>query len=120
MSVELDLVQRYLGIPFKENGEDLKGVDCRGLLRLAYVEFGEGRKFVEDESLWEKVGSPRFFDVVLYKDKKGTACHVGLYLRENMMIHCKVKVGVVVTRVSKIDRDKVFDGFYRLKTNDKS
>jgi lipoprotein Spr len=120
MSVEQDIIQRYLGIPFKDGGEDLKGIDCRGLLRLAYAEFGEGKQFVEDETLWEKVENPRFFDAVLYKDRKGTASHIGLYLRENKMIHCKVKTGVVVTDIKKIGNDMVFDGFYRLRTHDKS
>lgn len=115
MSDELDLVQRYLGVPFKKDGEDLNGLDCRGLLKLAYREFGKGKEFIEDLKLWEKVQTPSFFDVVLFCDKKGVASHVGIYLHENNMLHCRDRVGVVVSRIKRLGDNNVLDGFYRLK-----
>ena len=132
MSLELDIVDRYLGVAYKHHGRDLAGLDCWGLIKMIYKDLGydlldietydkewvsKGANFfVENYHLqWERVVHPELFNVVMFKNKDGVACHAGLYLKEGIMIHASDRAGVVLIRINTVGNGKQFDGFYKFK-----
>jgi cell wall-associated NlpC family hydrolase len=131
MSLELDMVQKYLGIPYAHHGRDMKGLDCWGLILLVYKDLGHqlidiekydkdwankgDNFFVENyHGQWEKVSAPRLFDIALFCNNKGIACHAGLYIREGSIMHSLEKVGVALTKYSRVNTNRHLDGFYRM------
>lgn len=104
------IVDKYVGIPFKDHGDSFKGCDCYGLVKLLYrEEFGLSlpevgdlytsayKRHEVDKTLsahidydWcKKVqkGEPlNPFDMMVFRIA-GTDHHVGLYIREGYMLH---------------------------------
>ena len=132
MITEKEIIKRYLGIPYKHRGRTLDGLDCWGLIKSIYKDFGydlwdieedydenwawEGRDhFIENyHKQWDKVEKPELFDVVLFKNSKDIANHGGVVLSNDKFIHC-CKAGTVINRLSDSHWQKRLQGFYRLK-----
>lgn len=94
-------VSRFMNIPYKKNGRDLRGCDCYGLVYMVYkYAFSIDLPtyyYVEDESEilrcfnneiknWEKVEVPERGDVIYFLIA-GQPLHVGVYIGGNEFIH---------------------------------
>ncbi|MBM3210609.1 NlpC/P60 family protein [Candidatus Poribacteria bacterium] len=131
--MEISMIMKYVGIPYKHQGRDMNGLDCWGLIKLVYKEnlgieiwdinadysedwCWEGKDyFIENyQKQWERVKNPSIFDVVLINNGRGTSNHAGVMLGNNMFIHC-VKAGVVISKITdKMWKDKI-TGIFRFK-----
>ena len=104
------IVDKYVGIPFKDPGDSFKGCDCYGLVKLLYrEEFGLSlpevgdlytsayKRHEVDKTLsahidydWckkvQKDEPLKPFDMLVFRIA-GTDHHVGLYIREGYMLH---------------------------------
>lgn len=105
------IVEKYVGIPFKDHGNTMEGCDCYGLVYLIYQnEFNLYLPYVGDlyksaynrkevDSLltanidyheWcvdvTSTGIYRPFDMLVFRIG-GTDHHVGLYIRPDFMLH---------------------------------
>lgn len=97
---------KYLLVPFEHQGRTYNGADCFGLLRLFYRdELGIDLKdFAEDYplhwweratyflSLYEEYGfeptdTPKYGDVVAFKNNLHTLGHCGVVLEDGMFLH---------------------------------
>lgn len=125
--------QRYVGLPFRAHGRDRSGVDCWGLVRLAYGEtwgielpsLAEGYQDIRDRGgiracvdgetpQWQPVsGRGRAGDVALLR-LRGVPLHVGLLLDGRRFLHADHGAGSVV--LERLDgavwRDRLL-GLYR-------
>jgi len=131
MITECELIEKYLGVPYKHKGRDIEeGLDCWGFLKLCFRDMGfelidpgidypegwakrGGNFFIENYHLqWESVNSPNPFDVVLFKNANNVANHAGIILSRARFIHCALKTGVAVCRLNDW-KNRIY-GFYRL------
>lgn len=130
MITEQEIVNKYLGIPYKYKGRDLTGMDCWGLFISIYKDLGievdnfgidydedwsvKGNNYLADNywRQWEEIDLPKQFDAVLLKSEEGLGNHVGVVLSKGKFIHC-CKAGTVVSSL-KAFRNKIY-GFYRFK-----
>lgn len=109
-------LRRYLGLPFRDRGRDRKGVDCWGLVQLAFLEqlgialpsyLEETRSGVlaiarimrseSRTSAWDRIdaSAERAFDVVLMngivEDERGRIArapvHVGMVTKPGHLLH---------------------------------
>jgi len=126
-----DIVDKYLGVPFKHRGRDLTGLDCYGLIISIYRDSGINLLDIDEEypanwgargknyfienyyRQWEKVAAPKFLDVILFINSKGVCNHAGVYLHGDIFIHTSRKAGTIVTTISSF-KTRV-EGFYRYK-----
>lgn len=127
---EIEVINKYLGIPYKHRGRDMTGLDCYGLIIAVYKDFGEYLLDIEEEydvrwdfkgknyfienynKEWDKIINPIPFDVVLFKNSKGICNHGGIVFKDGMFLHT-CKAGTVMSRLS--DWQSKLDGYYRLK-----
>lgn len=117
-------IQQYVGLPFEDHGRTRSGLDCWGLVLLVYKEqlgiilpdLGDfysdtdNRKAiqgaVEDTTseTWNRdvTKYPRkLCDVIVFK-RGGIETHVGLWIRENTMLHVERGIGTTVERYDTI------------------
>jgi len=131
---EKTLRQKYLGIPYKHRGRDMKGLDCWGFPILAFRDDGielldmenydvkwsyQGKNYFIDNYYknWEEQKIPKFFDLLLFKNSEGVACHVGIYLSHNDFMHCCKGAGIVIAKITDPKwKEKLF-GIYRYNRN---
>lgn len=131
--MDISIIFRYVGIPYKHRGRDLTGLDCWGLPILIYRDiFGielldldnyeqdwakEGKNlFLENYTKqFEQIKKPEKLSIILfYSADKKIVNHSGIYLENGKFIHC-IKAGVVISRLmDKIWKNRI-QGFYRLK-----
>lgn len=123
-----EIVQKYLGVPYKHHGRDLNGLDCYGLIVCIYADNGgtlsepiseysttwakENKNlFIENYHLeWVKVEKPDFLDVILIKNGDGLAFHAGVVLDGKTFIHTN-RAGTSIAKLS--DWKSRTEGFYR-------
>ena len=97
---------KYVGIPYKEKGRDLNGIDCWGLLRLVYSEeFNIDlpsfvSEYIENDAAsiqelvaqckegWELVDAPVPGCLVLFR-VLGTESHVGVAVSDTQFLHAR-------------------------------
>lgn len=122
---------KYIGIPYKDNGRDTNGFDCWGLVRYIYKEqydidlpsfeleyVGASDRDTTTELLatkrekWNKVEFPKEGDVVLFRIL-GLESHVGIYLGNSKFIHAKERHNVVIESLDSISWRSRVAGYYR-------
>lgn len=125
----LDL-QKYVGIPYKDNGRDATGIDCWGLVRHFYSNelsielpsYAELYNGAWDPSIsvsieqykdgWDLHEKPEFGDVVLFR-VLGDLSHVGVYVGNNQFIHARDGKDSVLERLDNFQWAKRVAGYYR-------
>ena len=123
----------YIGIPFLNGGDTMRGSDCFGLVRLVYKEVRDIKIFkhnsdalkskdIEEEYLkeasehWSIVDDLELFDVIaMARDPRipNIVQHFGIYIGNGKMLHTLDGVASHVARVS--DYKYCVKSFHRYK-----
>ena len=102
---------KYIQIPFIEKGRDFNGCDCWGLVRLVYeqelnidlpsfLEYENTKdiraisRMIRENQFgdsWFKVTDPLPFDVLVFR-MMGSVAHVGIVVKNGLMLHCQKNV----------------------------
>jgi cell wall-associated NlpC family hydrolase len=131
---EQDLCKKYLGIPYEHHGRTMKGLDCWGLIILAYKDFGidvvdlehydynwfkKGEDYFTKKyylenyyKLWKRTMDPKFMDLAMFENSIGVPHHAGICLSDGRFLQCAIKVGVIVSTLD-VGWEKKLRGFYR-------
>lgn len=124
---------KYVGIPYKNNGRDLDGMDCWGLARYVYnKEFnislpsfsqdytGEDRERISEliaqyKEGWENVTTtPQSGDVVLFR-MMGFESHIGIVTEYPYFLHAKEGANSSIERADSTVWEKRLLGIFRYK-----
>jgi len=113
LAVVLEAVS-LAGIPYIYGGEDLRGMDCSGLVYLLYTPHIPQlpRRAVEQYRFGAPVPSGEELpgDLVFFNTYGWSASHVGIYLGENRFVHAASGTrdrGVIISSLE--------DSYYRLR-----
>jgi len=125
---------KYIGLRYKDNGRDIDGIDCWGLVRLyykeelnidlpSYVDEYNGsydtnvtRAISLYKDSWNKTTTPAPGDVVLF-NIYGEPAHVGIYVGNNKFLHCREGRDSVVESLANIKWNKRLEGIYKYSEN---
>lgn len=133
--IERKILEKYLEIPYKHMGRDESGIDCWGLILMFYKDvyrvklwdieesydidwsFKNKNHFIENyHKEWIISGTPKKFDVVLFKTKGKIVNHGGIYLGEGKFLHAsKASIGITRFSENKNYWKKNIENFYRLR-----
>jgi len=123
-------IDKYIGLPYQENGRDWNGVDCWGLARLYYKheldielpDYSELYTGSRDSSLsatildqkqrWISVTEPVENDICVF-NIYGEPIHIGVYVGNNSFLHSREGLDSVIESLSSIQWAKRLEGFYR-------
>lgn len=123
--------QDLVGVPFKENGRDLNGLDCFGVPVIIYQRLGKTLPEVDYESVARDVvngkieenkddyiilDKPEPFCMVTFFIKRPDVSHIGVVLEDcNRFIHVTKKSRVVIDRLDSLSWCRRIDKFWRPK-----
>lgn len=127
--------EQYLSLPFADLGRDRSGVDCWGLVTLAYREqrgidlpsyteryasLAERAEIasvmVDGRSLWAPVPRPAEWDVIMFRRAWGPS-HVGIVVGSGQFIHASQSAGAVLIERYNAGRwARTLEGFYRYRS----
>jgi murein DD-endopeptidase / murein LD-carboxypeptidase len=102
-----NIIDSYLGVPYKLGGETRTGMDCSGLVVAVYRQY-KGFKLPHDTQklfkLVKRVDKEdlSYGDLVFFSDGYFGVSHVGIYLGGGKFVHTSQELGVVV---SSLDED---------------
>jgi len=120
----------YIGIPYKERGRSLDGVDCWGLVCLMYADMDINvpsylHEYITSSDIdsvatainknranWRKVEDPDVGDVLVF-NIMGFPCHVGVYVGQGDFIHSFRGTAVCVERLNSISWSRRLSEVYR-------
>jgi len=120
----------YIGIPYKERGRSLDGVDCWGLVCLMYADMdinvpsylheyitssdidSVATAINKNKSNWRKVEAPDVGDVLVF-NIMGFPCHVGVYVGQGDFIHSFRGTAVCLERLNSISWSRRLSEVYR-------
>lgn len=125
---------KYIGLPYKDNGRDENGVDCWGLARLFYANelnidlpsydnlytttydpaVTEAINIHKDN--WEQTKTGKPGDLCLF-NIYGEPAHVGVYVGSRKFLHAREGKDSVVESLDAGQWTKRFQGFYRYSEN---
>ena len=124
---------KYIGIPFKKNGNDLTGLDCWRLVVKVYenelnIKLPERagvypdtsddsqrevcRQINEEKEKWQIVTTPKPFDVVLLRMGKWII-HCGIIVNKSQMMHTSEGINVSIESYTGMDWKNRVEGYYR-------
>lgn len=123
------MYDKYIGIPYKENGRDETGIDCWGLARLFYKQelnielpsYTEEYTGSSDPKVlqainyykdnWVKTVAPKIGDLCLF-NILGEPTHVGVYLENNRFLHARQGQTSAIESTKSIQWNKRLEGIY--------
>jgi len=120
-----------IGIPFKDGGRDVKGLDCYGLvmeiyrrngIKLpeyyapAFDDAGVSAQIEEARTLpiWQKAegSNPPLLAVMAIKFNSPLCNHTGVYIGNGFFIHTRERIGVNIDRINSPAWRRRIEGFY--------
>lgn len=111
---------KYLHAPYQWGGRTLAGIDCSGLVQMAYKM--SGMPMVRDASQQALVGKTIDFlmegrcgDLAFFDNAEGRIVHVGILIDNQTIIHATETTGRVV--VDKIDNSGIISLLLKKRTH---
>lgn len=123
------MYDKYIGLPYLENGRTETGLDCWGLAKLFYKnELGIDLPSYDTEyngsydpnvvaaishykSNWKKTDTPKPGNLCLF-NILGEPTHIGVYIGNNKFMHARDGQDTVVESLLSSNWNRRFEGFY--------
>jgi cell wall-associated NlpC family hydrolase len=85
----VEVARSYLGTPYLWGGLTDRGIDCSGLVHMAYRRLGRivPRDADQQEDAAREVGEPEPGDLVTYGEPGSPADHIAFWLGEGRILH---------------------------------
>lgn len=99
-----EMVNSWLGVPYKYGGTTREGIDCSAFVGLVYREvYGvtlhrTANDMLSDVTLIGR-SQLREGDLLFFTNSKGKVSHVGIYLKDNLFAHSSTSNGVSVSNL---------------------
>jgi hypothetical protein len=113
------IIESFLGTPYKEGGSDKSGTDCSGFVMKVYKEYAGFDLPHNSKKLFKlvrKVDKENlvYGDLVFFSDFGFSPSHVGLYIGEGRFVHSTKEYGVIVSSLDEERYRKSYIGARRV------
>lgn len=124
---KMAIVKKYQGIPYKNRGRGMDGIDCWGLIVNIYADYGvqvfdlqdyeqewarRGKNIILDNYYenWQKVTAPQLGDVLLFRWPRDVVSHAGFFLDKGRFLQASIN-GVIVSMLDAQWRARLHGAF---------
>lgn len=113
------IIQSFLGTPYKKGGASKKGMDCSGFVIKVYKEYAGFKLPHNTKDLFKlvrKVDKEKlaYGDLVFFSDYGFFPSHVGIYIGEGKFVHSTKGYGVIVSSLDEKRYRKSYIGARRV------
>lgn len=100
-----EVVNEWLGVPYKYGGTDRNGIDCSAFVGVVYRKvYGINLHRTSNDILRDVdlIGRSELQegDVLFFTNSKGKVSHVGVYLKDDLFAHSSTSNGVSVSNLN--------------------
>jgi lipoprotein Spr len=108
-----EVVDEWLGTPYKYSGETKKGIDCSGFACTIYRAVYNSVLSGSAKDIYERVkpinkDELEEGDLVFFKIKRARISHIGVYLGSNKFAHASTHNGVIISDLDEAYYKKYF------------
>lgn len=101
-----DIINSYLGTPYRENGTSRLGIDCSGLVREVYRRYSGINLPHDTKKLYTLVKDVKkrnllYGDLVFFALDSEEVSHIGIYLGEGQFVHASSSQGVIISSLNE-------------------
>ncbi len=103
----MQAIDDYLGTPYRWGGEDSRGMDCSGFVRVVFKR-AAGLGLPHNVAQLAKMGKKvplqnlQFGDLIFFrKSGSGQLFHVGIYLGDGNFAHASTQNGVTISKLTE-------------------
>lgn len=104
----VECAMRLLGAPYLWGGRTAMGIDCSGLVQLAfkvcYVQLPRDASQMVSLGSFVSIGEQRENDIAFFANENGNICHVGLCMDGGRIIHASGSV-----RIDTLDSEGIYN-----------
>lgn len=95
----MDIIESWIGTPYRYGGETKDGVDCSGFTQAVFREMGVSiprTASTQAEAAADVTpGDLRFGDIIFFNTSGGGISHCGIYIGDGFFVHASSSRGVV-------------------------
>ena len=100
-----EVINEWLGVPYKYGGTDRNGIDCSAFVGVVYRKvYGVNLHRTSNDILRDVdlIGRSQLKegDVLFFTNSKGKVSHVGIYLKNDLFAHSSTSNGVSVSNLN--------------------
>ena len=100
-----EVVNEWLGVPYKYGGTDRNGIDCSAFVGVVYRKvYGINLHRTSNDILRDVdlIGRSQLKegDILFFTNSKGKVSHVGVYLKNDLFAHSSTSNGVSVSNLN--------------------
>lgn len=107
------MAKRFLGVPYLWGGKSMKGIDCSGLVQVAYRAAGiYVSRDANQQFLAGRLVATRHYcgevtpgDLIFFAGPVGSITHIGISLGDAKYIHASGESGVVISSLDPLDAE---------------
>jgi len=123
MELKHDLVQncsQFMGAPYLWGGRSLFGIDCSGLVQIAYKTINiplkrDAWQQAEQGEAVSSIDEAEPGDLAFFENEEGKICHVGILADRQKILHCSGKVRLDVIDAQGIYHNDLHEYTHKLK-----
>ena len=102
----LDMVDSWLGVPYKYGGCSKEGTDCSCFVYSFYKDFynitlARKSEDMQKEAIEIDLAKIQTGDLVFFKIKTEKTSHVGIYISKNRFVHSTTSKGVMINSLDE-------------------
>jgi lipoprotein Spr len=105
------VIDRWIGVPYRNGGTSKKGVDCSGFVGIVYKTITNRTLPRTTQDLRVAISATNRLqegDLVFFNYNGKTNSHVGIYLQNGKFVHASSVGGVIVSDLNSAHYKKVF------------
>lgn len=95
----MDVIESYIGTPYRYGGETRDGIDCSGFTQAVYHEIGidiPRTASTQAEAAREvQPGDLQFGDIIFFNTSGSGISHCGIYIGDGFFVHASSSRGVI-------------------------
>lgn len=113
-----EIIDQWIGVPYKYGGNSKKGIDCSGFVHMVYKTVTGKTLPRSSKDMYKEISPSNKLEEgdLLFFNYENKNSHVGIYLHNGKFVHASTSLGVTISDLYSDHYKKTFNRGGPLKT----